>query len=74
MKKLIITAALTGAEVTKAQQPNLPVTPDEIAQAAFECWEAGASIVHVHARDAEGNPTQDYEVYKEIKEIQDYRV
>lgn len=68
MQKLIITAALTGAEVTKEQQPNLPVTPDEIAQAAFECWEAGASIVHVHARDAEGNPTQDYAVYKEIKE------
>lgn len=68
MQKLIITAALTGAEVTKEQQPNLPVTPDEIAQAAFECWEAGASIVHVHARDGEGNPTQDYAVYKEIKE------
>jgi 3-keto-5-aminohexanoate cleavage enzyme len=68
MEKLIITAALTGAEVTKDLQPSLPVTPDEIAQAAYECYEAGASIVHVHARDKEGNPTQDYEVYKEIKE------
>lgn len=68
MKKLIITAALTGAEVTREQQPNLPLTPDEIAEAAYECYLAGASIVHVHARDAEGNPTQDYEVYKEIKE------
>ena len=66
MEKLIITAALTGAEVTKEACPNLPVTPDEIAQAAFECWQAGASIVHVHARDAEGNPTQDASVYKEI--------
>lgn len=68
MDKLIITAALTGAEVTKEQCPNLPVTPDEIADAAYGCYLAGASIVHVHARDAEGNPTQDYAVYKEIKE------
>lgn len=68
MEKLIITAALTGAEVTKEQQPSLPVSSDEIAEAAYECYKAGASIVHVHARDAEGNPTQDYEVYKEIKE------
>ena len=68
MEKLIITAALTGAEVTKDIQPNLPVTPEEIAEAAYECYKAGASIVHVHARDKDGNPTQDYEVYKEIKE------
>jgi 3-keto-5-aminohexanoate cleavage enzyme len=66
MEKLIITAALTGAEVTKDIQPNLPVTPDEIAEAAYECWKAGASIVHVHARDAEGNPTQSGDVYKAI--------
>lgn len=68
MEKLIITAALTGAEVTRELQPNLPITPDEIAQAAYECYVAGASIVHIHARDEEGNPTQAYEVYKEIKE------
>ncbi|MBN2795161.1 MAG: 3-keto-5-aminohexanoate cleavage protein [Clostridia bacterium] len=68
MEKLIITAALTGAEVTKDIQPNLPVTPDEIAEAAYACYKAGASIIHVHARDEKGNPTQSYEVYKEIKE------
>lgn len=68
MEKLIITAALTGAEVTKDIQPNLPVSPDEIAEAAYECYKAGASIVHVHARDEQGNPTQDYDVYKAIKE------
>ena len=68
MEKLIITAALTGAEVTRDIQPNLPLTPEEIAQEAYDCFLAGASIVHVHARDAEGNPTQSYEVYKEIKE------
>ncbi|MGC5328291.1 3-keto-5-aminohexanoate cleavage protein [Brevibacillus sp. SYSU BS000544] len=68
MEKLIITAALTGGEVTRAQQPNLPLTPEEIAEAAYECYQAGVSIVHVHARDKDGNPTQDFEVYKEIKE------
>lgn len=68
MDKLIITACLTGAEVTREQQPNLPITPDEIAEAAYEAWKAGASIVHVHARKADGTPTQDKEVYGEIKE------
>lgn len=68
MDKLIITAALTGAEVTREQQPNLPITPDEIAEAAYEAYQAGASIVHVHARKADGTPTQDKEVYREIKE------
>ena len=68
MDKLIITAALTGAEVTRAQQPSLPLTPDEIAEEAFACYQAGASIVHIHARDEEGNPTQDVEVYRQIKD------
>lgn len=68
MEKLIITACITGAEVTREQQPNLPISPDEIAEEAYQCYLAGASIVHVHARDAEGNPSQDYEIYKEIKE------
>ncbi|SDY63995.1 3-keto-5-aminohexanoate cleavage enzyme [Tindallia californiensis] len=68
MEKLIITAALTGAEVTRENQPALPLTPDEIAAEAKACCEAGASILHVHARDEEGNPTQDREVYREIKE------
>lgn len=68
MEKLIITAALTGAEVTREQQPALPLTPNEIAEAAYGCWQAGASIVHVHARDEAGNPTQSYDIYKEIKE------
>jgi len=69
VSKLIITAALTGAEVTREQQPNLPITPEEIAQAALEAYEAGAAIVHVHARLADGTPTQDKEVYGEIKRL-----
>ncbi len=69
MEKLIITAALTGAEVTREHQPHLPITPEEIAEEAYKCWQAGASIVHVHARNADGSPTQAYEMYKEIKEL-----
>lgn len=68
MEKLIITAAMIGAEVTKEVQPALPVTSDEIAEAAYQCYLAGASIVHVHARDEQGQPTQDYAYYKAIKE------
>ena len=66
MEKLIITAALTGAEVTRDQQPALPITPDEIAVAAEACHRAGASIVHVHARRPDGTPTQDKAVYAQI--------
>ncbi len=68
MSKLIITAALTGAEVTRVQQPALPLTPGEIAQAAYDCYNAGASVVHVHAREIDGRPTQRKEVYAEIRE------
>lgn len=64
--RLIVTAALTGAEVTRAQQPALPITPEEIGVAAAECAEAGASIVHVHGRLPDGTPTQDCEVYRRI--------
>jgi len=66
MEKLIITAALTGAEVTREQQPALPILPEEIARAAEECVKAGASIVHLHARNADGSSTQDKETYRRI--------
>lgn len=68
MTPLIITCALTGAEVTREQQPALPVTPDEIAIAAEACARAGASMVHVHARRPDGTSTQDPDVYAEIVE------
>ncbi len=66
MGKLIITAALTGAEVGRAQQPALPITPEEIGIAAAECVAAGAAIVHLHGRLADGTPPQDAAVYREI--------
>ncbi|MBL8313177.1 MAG: 3-keto-5-aminohexanoate cleavage protein [Rubrivivax sp.] len=68
MDKLIITAALTGAELTRTQQPALPTTPEEIAQAAWECAQAGAAIVHVHARRADGSSTQEAAAYRSIIE------
>lgn len=68
MEKLIITAALTGAEVTQDIQPNLPITAEEIAIEAEKAYEAGAAIVHVHAREEDGSPTQAKEAYQEIKE------
>ena len=66
LSKLIISAALTGAEVTREQQPNRPIPPEEIAQAALEAYEAGASIVHVHARETNGSATQDKEAYRKV--------
>ena len=66
MTPLIITAALTGAETTREAQPALPITPDEIAEAAAECHAAGASIVHVHARRPDGSSSQDPALYAEI--------
>jgi len=66
MEKLIITTALTGAQQGKEANPNLPEQPKEIIKQAIECWESGAAIVHIHARDREGKPTADPEVFREI--------
>lgn len=69
MDPLIITVAVTGAEVTREHNPNLPITPEEIVQAAVECYDAGASIVHVHVRDPEtGKPSSDPELFKRVLE------
>ena len=58
--KVIITCAVTGSIHTPSMSPHLPVTPDEIAAAAIGAAEAGAAIVHLHAREpADGRPTQD---------------
>ena len=62
--KIIITCAITGAETTKAANPALPVTAEEIAQGAFEAYEAGASVLHLHVRKDDGTPTQDVEVFR----------
>ena len=68
MQPVIITAAMVGAEVTRAQQPHLPITPIEIISAAVACYEAGAAIIHIHVRDAAGNATQDAGLFREVVE------
>ena len=63
-RKVIITCAVTGAIHTPSMSPYLPVTPDEIADAALGAAQAGAAILHLHARDpGNGRPTQDPEVF-----------
>ena len=64
--RVILTAALTGAVADKTMNPGVPEQPDEIIAAAVECYEAGAAIVHVHARDRENKPTGDRAIYEEI--------
>lgn len=65
-EKLIVTVATTGAFQGKESHPNHPEQPDEIARAAYEAWNEGASIVHIHARDENCKPTRDPKVYEEI--------
>ena len=64
MDKLIITAAICGAEVTKEQNPAVPYTVEEIVREAKSAYEAGAAIVHLHVRRDDGTPTQDKERFK----------
>lgn len=64
MDKLIITAAITGAELNKTLCPALPITAEEQGLAAKESVEAGASIIHLHVRDDQGNPSQKLEHFQ----------
>jgi uncharacterized protein (DUF849 family) len=66
-RKVIITCAVTGAIHTPSMSPYLPITPAEIADAAVGAAEAGAAIVHLHARDpVDGRPTQDPRYFREF--------
>ena len=51
--------------LTVAKCPGLPVTPAEIAAETYECWKAGASVVHLHVRDDQGNASMEYEKFRE---------
>src|SRR3546814_9789713 len=63
--KVIITCAITGSIHTPSMSPYLPVTPQEIARSAIEAAEAGAAIVHLHARNPEnGRPDQSPEAFE----------
>ncbi|HSN92448.1 MAG TPA: 3-keto-5-aminohexanoate cleavage protein [Anaeromyxobacteraceae bacterium] len=65
---VLVTAAVVGAEVTRAQSPFVPYTPEEIAGAALDAWRAGAAAVHLHARWPDGRPSQEGHHFREIIE------
>jgi len=66
-EKLIITVSPTGGFQGKEANPNLPITPEEIAQATYDSWNEGAAIVHIHAREPGTNkPTTDPDILRDI--------
>jgi 3-keto-5-aminohexanoate cleavage enzyme len=65
--EVIITAAVTGGLHGKEAHPNLPMQPDEISEAVHECWNEGAAIAHIHARDRDtGKPSNEPDILREI--------
>ena len=66
MEKLIITAAICGAEVTKENSPAVPYTVEEMVREAKSAFEAGAAVIHVHVREDDGTPTQDRERFRVV--------
>jgi 3-keto-5-aminohexanoate cleavage enzyme len=64
--KVIVTVAQTGAITMKKQNPHVPEQPDEIAASALACYNEGAAVVHIHARDKEGGNTSDVAVFNDI--------
>jgi len=65
-EELILTAAIVGAELTRAQTPHLPITPQEVADEAARCREAGAAVIHLHVRNADGSNTQSSGRFAEV--------
>jgi 3-keto-5-aminohexanoate cleavage enzyme len=63
---VILTAAIVGAETTRAQTPHLPLLPDQIGEEARRCREAGAAVIHLHAREPDGTPTQSRERFAQF--------
>ncbi len=64
--KLIINTAITGMVPMKGNSPHVPISPNEIVDDALACAEAGAAMLHLHARDADGAPTWNPDIYGEI--------
>jgi len=65
-EELILTAAIVGAELTRAITPHLPITPQEVADEAARCREAGAAVIHLHVREPDGSNTQSSERFGEV--------
>ena len=71
-KKLVILAAVNGGAQQDRDGASVPITPAEIAETALQCYKAGASVIHVHARAADKGPTSDIKVFSDIiKRIRD---
>ena len=69
-RKVIITCAVTGSIHTPSMSPHLPITPDEIATAAIEAAEAGAAVVHLHARNPQdGRPDQSPDAFAPFLQV-----
>src|SRR5687768_12850027 len=67
VRKVIINCAVTGSVHTPSMTPYLPITPDDIARESIEAAEAGAAIIHLHARDPkDGRPTPDPDVFMQF--------
>ena len=64
MEKLIISACICGAEVTKEQNPAVPYTVEEIVREAKSAYDAGAALIHLHVREDDGTPTQSKERFQ----------
>ena len=67
-KKLILSAALTGAATNRSHCPHIPYTPKELGEEAKRAQDAGASIVHIHAREDDGTPSWRTDVFEQITE------
>ncbi len=65
-KKLVILAAINGGAQRDRDGAHVPISPTQIAEAAHECYRAGASVVHIHARAPDGQPTTDVSVFSDI--------
>lgn len=65
-KKLVILAAVNGGAQQDRDGAKVPITPAQIAETAYECYKAGASVIHIHARGVDKRPTTDLKVFSEI--------
>src|SRR5436309_16134351 len=63
---VVLTCAITGADVFREQNPNIPYTTAEIADSAIEAADAGATVVHLHVREDDGTPSGRPELFKEV--------
>ena len=72
--KTILSCALSGVAANRAQCPGIPYTPEEYGEESRRAADAGASIVHIHARKPDGVPSQDVEDYLAIRDAIKKRV